>query len=252
VQLLRTCHPQDPVFDAAITHALLRRVGAAELGPVARVFRPGPTMAFGRLDALAAGFDGARTAATAHGYTPLVRLGGGHAAGYDEGSLVVELIRPERAIAEGIEARFAGATALLVETLGAVGLVARVGELEGEYCAGAWSVNAAGIKLAGTAQRSIRGASLVTAMVIVEGGARLRAALVDVYAALDIAWRPQTAGAAQDVVPGLRVTDVEQAAIATLANRESLVAGEPDAPTLVLARELRRHHRQGASRAAGS
>ena len=68
-----------------------------------------------------------------------------------------------------------------------MGIVARVGELPGEYCAGEWSVNAAGVKLAGTAQRSIRGASLVTAMLIVEGGARLRAALVDVYAALEIA-----------------------------------------------------------------
>jgi lipoate-protein ligase A len=242
VQLVRARHPQDPLLDAAVTHALLRRVGAGELGPVARVFRPGPTMAFGRLDALAGGFEPARTAAAAHGYTPVVRLGGGHAAGYDEGSLLVELIRPERVIAEGIEARFAGATALLVEALGAVGIAARVGELDGEYCAGAWSVNAAGIKLAGTAQRSIRGASLVTAMVIVEGGARLRAALVDVYAALEMAWRPETAGAAQDVAPGLHAADVERAVIATLANQVALTAGELDAATLALAEELQGTH----------
>jgi octanoyl-[GcvH]:protein N-octanoyltransferase len=242
VQLLRARHPQDPLLDAAVTHALLRRVGAGELGPVARVFRPGPTMAFGRLDALAGGFDRARAAATARGYAPLVRLGGGHAAGYDEGSVLVELIRPERVIAEGIEGRFAGATALLVEALGAVGIAARVGELDGEYCAGAWSVNAAGVKLAGTAQRSIRGASLVTAMLIVEGGARLRAALVDVYAALEIEWRPETAGAAQDVRPGLPAADVERAVIATLANREGLTAGELDAATLALAAELHAGH----------
>jgi octanoyl-[GcvH]:protein N-octanoyltransferase len=242
VQLIRARHPQDPLLDAAVTHALLRRVGAGELGPVARVFRPGPTMAFGRLDALAGGFDSARAAAAEHGYAPLVRLGGGHAAGYDEGSVLVELIRPERVIAEGIEARFAGATALLVEALDAVGIVARVGELDGEYCAGAWSVNAAGVKLAGTAQRSIRGASLVTAMLIVEGGARLRAALVDVYAALDMAWRPETAGAAQDLLPGLQAADAERAVIATLANRESLTAGELDAATLALAEELRAAH----------
>jgi len=242
VQLVRAGHPHDPLLDAAVTHALLRRVGAGELGPVARVFRPGPTMAFGRLDALAAGFERAQAAATAHGYAPLVRLGGGHAAGYDEGSLLVELIRPERTIADGIEARFAGATGLLVEALGAVGIAARVGELAGEYCAGAWSVNAAGVKLAGTAQRSIRGASLVTAMLIVEGGARLRAALVDVYAALEIAWRPETAGAAQDVRPGLRAADVERAVIATLANREALTAGALDAATLALATELRGAH----------
>jgi lipoate-protein ligase A len=243
VQLIRAAHPQDPVLDAAVTHALLRRVGAGERGAVARVFRPGPTMAFGRLDALSTGFASARDAATAHGYTPLVRLGGGHAAGYDEGSLLVELIRPERTIADGIAARFAGGTALLVEALGALGIAARVGELPGEYCAGAWSVNAAGVKLAGTAQRSIRGASLVTAMLVVQGGARLRAALVDVYGALEMDWRPETAGAADDVRPGLQAADAERAVIATLAAHESLTAAELDGATLALARELAGAHR---------
>jgi lipoate-protein ligase A len=242
VLLLRERHPADPVFDAALTHALLRRVGAGELPAVARVFRPGATMAFGRLDALTSGYADARAAAAAAGYAPLLRLGGGHAAAYDEGSLLVELIRPEPVIAAGIEERFAGATALLVEALAALGLDARVGELPGEYCAGAWSVNARGVKLAGTAQRSIRGASLVTAMVLVEHGARLRAALVDVYAALGIAWRPETAGAAADVLPGLRATDAERTVIATLAARQTLTAGTADAATLALAGELAADH----------
>jgi lipoate-protein ligase A len=241
--LLRARHPADPLLDAAVTHALLRRVGAGELPAVARVFRPGPAMAFGRLDALGAGYEDARAAARAHGYTPLLRLGGGHAAGYDEGSVLVEIVRPERVIADGIKARFAGATELLVEALALLGITARVGELPGEYCAGAWSVNAAGVKLAGTAQRSIRGASLVTAMVIVEGGARLRSALVDVYAALDLAWRPETAAAADDVVPGLTAADAERALVATLAARESLTAADIDGATLTLARELADGHR---------
>jgi lipoate-protein ligase A len=231
------------VLDAAITHALLRRVGAGELGPIARVFRPGPTMAFGRLDTLSDGFAAARGAAVAHGYSPIVRLGGGHAAGYDEGSLLVELIRPEATIAEGIRPRFAAATALLVEALAALGVEARVGELDGEYCAGEWSVNASGVKLAGTAQRSIRGASLTTAMLIVEGGDRLRAALVDVYAALEMAWRPETAGATEDMRVGLRATDAERAVIATLAAHESLRAGELDEATFALAGELAGAHR---------
>jgi lipoate-protein ligase A len=242
VQLLRARHPDDPVLDAAITHALLRQVATGEQPPTARVFRPGATMAFGRLDALSAGYAAARTAATAHGYTPLLRLGGGHAAGYDAGSVLVEVVRPERTIAGGIPERFAGATALLVDALAALGVVARVGALPGEYCAGDWSVNAAGVKLAGTAQRSIRGASLVTAMLIVERGDLLRAALVDVYAALGIEWRPGTAGAAQDLRPGLSAGDAERALIATLAAHERLVAGELDPATMALAQDLRTAH----------
>jgi lipoate-protein ligase A len=240
--LLRARHPADPVLDTAVTHALLRRVGAGELPALARVFRPGPTMAFGRLDALGAGYEDARAAARAHGYAPLLRLGGGHAAGYDEGSVLVEIVRPEPVIAQGIPERFAAATGLLVEALALLGIEARVGELPGEYCAGAWSVNAAGVKLAGTAQRSIRGASLVTAMVIAEGGARLRAALVDVYAALGFDWRPQTAGAADHLVAGVTAAGTERALVATLAGRESLVAADLDTRTLTLARALRAEH----------
>jgi len=243
VELLRDRHPEDPVLDAAITHALLREVGAGERGATARVFRPGATMAFGRLDALqAGGYAAARAAAAAHGYTPLLRLGGGHAAGYDEGSVLVELIRPVATIADGIGDRFADSTALLVEALAGLGIAAHVGALPGEYCAGDWSVNAAGIKLAGTAQRSIRGASLVTAMVIVEGGARLRAALVDVYAALGIHWRPATAGAAADLVRSLSAGDVERALIAALAAHERLTAGALSPATLRLAGTLRAAH----------
>lgn len=245
MDLLRDRFPDDPVLDAAITHALLRQVGAGQRGPVARVFRPGPTMAFGRLDALASGYTAARAAAAAHGYTPLLRLGGGHAAGYDEGSLLIEVIRPVATIADGVGERFDWLTDLLVTTLAHLGITARTGVLPGEYCAGDNSVNAAGVKLAGTAQRTIKGASLVTAMLIVGGGGRLRAALTDVYAALGIEWRPQTAAAADDIVRALTAADAERALIAELAARERLTAGALDDETLTLAEHLRTGHLTG-------
>jgi octanoyl-[GcvH]:protein N-octanoyltransferase len=240
VRLLTGAHPGEPAFDQAVTEALLRRVAAGELGPVARVFVPGATMAFGRLDRLRPGYDAALEAARSHGYAPVLRLGGGHAAGYDAGAVVVELITPQEApIAEGVEARFAAATALLVEALGAVGVGAQVGELPGEYCPGRFSVHAGGVKLAGTAQRTIRGASLVAAAVLVQGGARLRAALVDVYAALDLAWAPATAGAAEDVVPGVTPGAVAAGLEAGLTRRHGpLEPAALDPATLALARTL--------------
>jgi octanoyl-[GcvH]:protein N-octanoyltransferase len=242
MELLRDSHPADPLLDAAITHALLRQVGAGERPPTARIFRPGPTMAFGRLDALSEGYPAARAAAVAHGFAPLLRLGGGHAAGYGTGSVLIELIAPVATIAEGIAERFATVTALVVQALEALGIAPRVGELSGEYCAGAWSVHAAGVKLAGTAQRSIKGASLVTAMVIVEDSAALRAALVDVYAALGIDWRPGTAGGAADIVASLTAADVERTLVATLAAHRRLAAGTLERSTLALAAELRAAH----------
>jgi octanoyl-[GcvH]:protein N-octanoyltransferase len=219
VLLLEDGHPADPAADIAASGELLRAVAAGERGPVARVFVPGPTMAFGRLDALRPGYAAAREAAAAHGYTPVLRLGGGHAAGYDQGSVIVELTTPAATIAEGIGERFEAGTRLLVEALRAAGVPAELGELPGEYCPGRWSVHAGGVKVAGTAQRTIRGASLLAAAVLVQGGDRLRAALVDVYAALGLDWDPRTAGAAEDVAPGVTARAVAAAVVDELEAR---------------------------------
>ena len=183
----------------ALSHALLRGVAAGELPETARVFLPGPTLAFGRLDRLEPGYDRARAAAAEHGRTPVLRLGGGRAAGYDQESVVVELVTGTASVAEGIQERFRDAIGIVGAALAALGVPTVVGELEGAYCPGAWSLHLpGGPKVAGTAQRSIPGASLTTTVVVVGGGDRLRDVLVDVYAALGLAWRPATAGAVDD------------------------------------------------------
>jgi lipoate-protein ligase A len=218
VQLLTAAHPGDPARDVAITHGLLRRVAARELPATARVYRPGPTLAFGKLDAHARGYEAATRSARAHGFVPMLRLGGGRAAAYHEGCLVVEFVAPQDGVVSAIADRFAAGSTLLVDALARVGVEAAIGELAGEYCPGAWSVHAGGVKLAGPAQRSIRGAALWTAFVAVEDGARLRAVLTDVYAALELDWQPSTAGAAEDVRPGVTVAAVQAAVVTALGD----------------------------------
>ncbi len=59
----------------------------------------------------------------------------------------------------------------LAGALRGLGVDARVGEVPGEYCPGAYSVNARGrVKLIGTAQRLVRGAALLGASVVVGDG----------------------------------------------------------------------------------
>ncbi|HWT93315.1 MAG TPA: hypothetical protein VN238_09985 [Solirubrobacteraceae bacterium] len=248
MQVIRDAHPDDPLLDMAATHALLRAVGTGEHGPSARVFVPGPTMAFGRLDALRPGFTQATQAARDHGFTPVLRLGGGHAAAYDSGSVIVELVVPTERIAEGIEERFRAGTQLVADALEAAGVpTPTIGELPGEYCPGTWSVHARGtrIKLAGTAQRSISGASSLSAVVVAEHGPTIRAALTDVYAALDLEWDPRTAGAANDVAPGVTTAHVVQATIAEIATRwpGETTHGTLTPATLADARTLAGRHR---------
>jgi lipoate-protein ligase A len=243
MDVVRARFPDSPALDIAISHALLRQVADGELGPTTRLYRPGPTIAFGRLDALAPGYEAACAAARSHGYEPVLRLGGGHAAGYDPRGLVIEHLTPEKTVAGALQERFAGATDILCEGLRNAGLDVEIGELPGEYCAGTWSVHAGSVKVAGVAQRAIRGAALVTSAVVVGGGAPLRAALVDVYDALGMEWDPRTAGAAEDVAPGLTVDAVEQALAAAVARRFEVRERPLDARTVMLARELEPAHR---------
>jgi octanoyl-[GcvH]:protein N-octanoyltransferase len=244
VRLVRDGFPGDPALDVAVGQALLRRAARGEVGPTLRVYRPGPTVAFGRLDRLRQGFAGAVAAARAHGFEPVLRQPGGHAAAYDADSVCLDVVRPEAEAIPALQARFADAAELLAGALQTVGVDARVGEVPGEYCPGAWTVNAGGrVKLAGTAQRVVRGASLLGAVVVVAGGARVRAVLEDVYAELGLAWDPATAGAADDGVPGLTVEAVERAIVGAYRAREPLEEGALDPATVALARELAAGHR---------
>ena len=165
-------------LELAISHALLNRVAARELPSTLRVYRPSPAVAFGKLDALRPGFPAAVEAARAHGYEPVLRLPGGHAAAYNTQSLGLDIVWALDDPVPGTHARFAAEGERLAGALRGLGVDARVGEVPGEYCPGAYSVNARGtVKLIGTAQRLIRGAALLGASVVVGDGPGVRAVL---------------------------------------------------------------------------
>lgn len=199
---LITASAGDPVLDVALSHALLREVAAGARGETVRIYRPAAAVAFGRLDVLRPGFAAAAAAARAAGSTPLVRSVGGHAAPYDGGSLVVERLVPAADMAAGLHERFEDMSARVARVLGDLGFDARVGELPGEYCAGAHSINlGGGLKVAGIAQRAMRGAALTSAIVTVHGGEALRAMVARVYAALELDVDPGVSGALDEAGP---------------------------------------------------
>ncbi len=111
-----------------------------------------------------------------------------------------------------------------------------MGEVPGEYCPGAYSVNARGsVKLIGTAQRLVRGGALLGASIVVGDGPGVRAVLRDVYAALELEWDDATAGSVDDEVAGVTVDEVERAVIAAYDAPEP---AELDEATLALAHRL--------------
>jgi len=237
VQLVRSGPAGSAALELAVSHALLTRVAAGELPPTLRIYRPAPTVAFGKLDTLRAGYGRALEAARAHGYEPVLRLPGGHAAAYHSASLALDVVYALEDPVVGTHDRFREEGERLAGALRTLGVDARVGEVPGEYCPGEYSVNARGqVKLVGTAQRLIRGGALLGASVIVGDGPGIRAVLDDVYAALEFPWDARTAGAVDEEVSGVGLEDVERALIASFG--AGLEPAALDDETLALARRL--------------
>jgi octanoyl-[GcvH]:protein N-octanoyltransferase len=242
VDLIAAAFPADPVLDIALSHALLVEVAAGRRPPALRVFRPGPTAAFGRLDALRPGFERACAIARERGLTPVLRSVGGHAAVFDERCIVVEHVVREDDATAGLQARFEEQSRRVRDALAALGADARIGELAGEYCPGPHSVNIGGrVKIAGIAQRMVRHGAATSAIVVAGGGPDLRAAIGPIYAALELPVDLATAGALDEQLPGVTAEEVARRLVAAYA-----VDPEPreiDAALLDAARELVPRHR---------
>ena len=241
--VVRETSARPPALEVAVSHALVERVSAGELDGVLRLYRPEPTLAFGRLDALRPGYPAAAAAARSHAFEPVLRAPGGHAVAYHEGCLGIDEVIPEANPITRMQDRFAESGRLLAHALRTLGVDSRVGRVAGEFCPGDFTVNARGrVKLVGTAQRVVRHASLLAASVAVRDAGRLRAVLLDVYRALELDWDPATAGAVADDVPA-GVDDVERAVLAAYAERHELVPASLGAETLAAAERLLDRHR---------
>jgi octanoyl-[GcvH]:protein N-octanoyltransferase len=243
VILVRESSGRPPSLEVAISHALVEELSEGAPGPVLRIYRPAPTLAFGRIDVLRPGFPAAAAAAREHGFEPVVRAPGGHAVAYHRGCLVVDELIPAADPLTGMQERFARSGAVLAEALRAVGIDSRLGRVAGEFCPGDFTVNARGaVKLVGTAQRVVRHASLLAASVAVLDAAALRGVLGDVYRALELEWDPATVGGVEDEVAGATVDDVERAILAAYGRRWELVPALLAAGTLDRARRLEPRH----------
>jgi lipoate-protein ligase A len=237
-----------PAFGTAVSRAILGRVASGELPPMVRLHRPGRELAFARQDRMAPGFRRAAAAARRLGFEPVLRLAGGRAAAFHEGTLALarswRIADPARTTRD----RFEEVSAIVVAALRGLGVDARVGGVPGEYCPGAWSVNARGeTKLVGIGQRLISGGAHVGAVVVVTGSDLLRRVLEPVYAALELDWDPATVGAVEDEMAGIRLGDVEDAIVTELSRSYRLERVPLDARTLALAEELEAEQQVGRS-----
>jgi octanoyl-[GcvH]:protein N-octanoyltransferase len=209
-------------------------VASGELPPTVRIHRPGSEVAFGRQDVASPGYEAAAEAARAAGFAAVERLAGGRAAVFHPGTIAFARAYADPQPPKRTYARFEEMADLIAGALRGLGADARVGEVPGEYCPGAYSVNARGkTKLAGIGQRMIRGGAHMGGVVVASGGREIARVLEPVYRALDLDWDPATSGSVSDEVgrevdPG----EVEEALIAQLSKRYELVDAELDDATM--------------------
>ena len=209
--LLREEPSGDPAADLDRGIELLREVAQGKRGPLLRIYRPAPTLAFGQRDTRAPGYEAAAQAGRDAGFAPLIRKAGGRAMAYHPGSWVIDHIQPEKDAMLTHQHRFEHFANLFVEVFTRLGIPSAVGELPGEYCPGEYSVHgiATGhgrfgrgrkVKLVGTAQRVVQGAWLFSSAVILEDTDPIAAVTESVYEAMGLELDPNTIGSVQDLV----------------------------------------------------
>jgi lipoate-protein ligase A len=239
LRVVRSSFGDPPAMDTAVSAALLEEVSSGTTPATLRLHRPPPVVAFGSMDRPLPGFAGAVAEARSCGYAPVLRLAGGRAAVFHEGTVGLALTRPEPNPKAGIRERFEELSGIVVEALRSLGVDARAGEVPGEYCPGAYSVNVGGRrKLAGVGQRLGTAAAHVGAVIVVSGADGVRDVLERVYAALGIDWEPATVGDVNEENPAVGWEEVAAAILRAFGRRYLLAEGEVDAATLVRAAAL--------------
>jgi len=199
---------------------MLRRVAAGALPESLRLYQPENVMLFSSLDARRPGYARAVELAENAGFASTIRLAGGHAAAFLEESMAFAWAIHDVDARNHIRPRFEQLAAIIVEALQNLGLDARVGEIPGEYCPGEYSVNIAGrLKVMGVGQRVIRDGAHIGGVLTVGQSYALRETLIPVYEALELEFRPETAGGIADIDPSLGVEDVIESMCAVLEAR---------------------------------
>jgi octanoyl-[GcvH]:protein N-octanoyltransferase len=134
---------------------------------------------------------------------------------------------------------------LVTAALGKLDVEAEAGEVEGEFCPGAYSVRSggySGVKIAGLAQRVVRRAARVEALVLVTATAEVRRMLEEFYSALGLPFRSESVAD----LPGVSVSRATEALADTVRERYGAWEAELSEDTLNRARSLRESWRATA------
>lgn len=194
----------DPEVGFGLQQALLEEVAAKDRGPTALIWTSSRYVGATRKETRLREFGAATRTAADLGFPVLVRNSGGGAVAANRGSLSYSLTFPVEDLRHGLYERYAEGLDLIASALGRIGVEAERGEVEGEFCPGAYSVRSGGprgVKHAGLAQRVTRRAARLEALVLVSETAEIRTVLERFYGLLGLPFRPEGVGDLPSDVP---------------------------------------------------
>jgi octanoyl-[GcvH]:protein N-octanoyltransferase len=227
----------DPEDGFGLQQAVLEEVAADERGAAALMWTSSRYVGATRQETRLPGFEAAKEAASDLDFPVLVRNSGGGAVAANLGSLSFSLTFPVEDLRHGLYERYSEALDLIASALRRVGVDAEGGEVEGEFCPGAYSVRSGGpwgVKHAGLAQRVTRRAARLEALVLVSKTAEIRAVLERFYGLLGLPFRSESVGELPVDVPR-----VIQALSEEVRGRYEAAEGRIGAATMERARSLR-------------
>ena len=237
MEILVTDHLHKPEDGFGSQQAVLEDVASGKRGPTALLWTSPPYVGVTRPETRLPGFGDATRAASDLGFPVLVRNSGGGAVAANRGSLSFSLTFPVEDLRHGLYERYAEGVELVAAALRRVGVEAEGGEVEGEFCPGAYSVRSGGprgVKHAGLAQRVTRRAARVEALILISETDEIRDVLGQFYGALEQPFRPGSVG---DL--GVGAPRVLEALSEEVGERYGAVEGRIGAGTLDRARSLR-------------
>ncbi len=187
----------NPEDGFGLQQAVLEEVGAGERDAAMLVWSSSPYVAATRLETRLPGFRGAVDGVERLGFPVMVRNSGGGAVAANEGSLSFSLTFPVEDMGRNLFERYGEGVELVSSALRRVGVEAEGGEVEGEFCPGAYSVRSGGgngVKHAGLAQRVTKRAARIEALILVRETGELVPILERFYETLDLPFRPSSVG----------------------------------------------------------
>lgn len=227
--LLGGSWPDEPGLDTALSKVILDRVSAGEMPATMRLYVPGRELAFGKRDTVTPQYPAAVVAAREAGFAAVERLAGGRAAVFTEHTIAFGFVAHDPDPRTTIQDRFRHMSELIVDAFRRLGVASAVGEVLGEYCPGEFSVHHDNrVKLMGVGQRLAKKAAYIGGVIAVNRKDLLLRALIPVYRALELEWRPTTVGTLGDIRHGIDNEDVIAALKAELAEQYELSRGRID------------------------